>query len=68
MSTKNTDAKVSTYRLKCMRWLLTNWGNPWSVHRTRKQAIEAACEATGEPWEKTRRMFEIRKCEVRVKS
>jgi len=47
-------------------WLLTNWGRPWSVHWTRKQAIKNACEATGESWSETRKSFELRKCRVEV--
>lgn len=50
----------------CMTWLLTNWGNPWSVHRTRKMAIREACEATGDPWEKTRKCFELHRCKVQI--
>lgn len=45
-------------------WLVTNWGNPWSVERTRRAAIEYAQNLTGEPWKKCREYCAVHKVKV----
>lgn len=45
-------------------WGLFNWGNPWGTFRTRKDAIEKATDAVGEPWKKARTMFRVQKVKV----
>jgi hypothetical protein len=46
-------------------WALYNWGNPWGVHRTRREAIEEATRALSEPWSKCRKSFRVAKVSVR---
>jgi hypothetical protein len=45
-------------------WLLSNWGNPFSMHNTRRLAIAAAEEHTGKPWAECRKYMEVRKATV----
>jgi hypothetical protein len=44
-------------------WLLSNYGNPWSIHRTYKEAKAEAMTAHGPDcrWDDIREWFEIRK-------
>lgn len=46
------------------RYGLFNYDSFWGPHWTKKSAREAACEATGEPWKKTREDFQIRKVKI----
>lgn len=46
------------------RYGLFNFDSFWSPHWTKKSAREAACEVTGEPWEKTKDNFQIRKVKI----
>lgn len=45
-------------------WLVSNWGIPWSVERTRRQAIEYAQNLTGKPWRVCRKYCRVQKVTV----
>ena len=47
-----------------IEWGLFNWGLPRGVYRTRRTAIEAAQNKSGEPWRKCRKYFMVRKVKV----
>lgn len=46
-------------------WLLSNWGNPTSIHNTRRAAIKAAEEHTGRRWRLCREYMEVRKVTIK---
>jgi len=45
-------------------WLASNWGIPWSVERTRRQAIEYLQNITGKPWRECRKCCRVQKVTV----
>lgn len=45
-------------------WGVYQWGRLWYVESTRKAAIQAAMNSSGEPWSRTRKYFSV--CKVRV--
>jgi hypothetical protein len=45
-------------------WLVSNWGIPWSVERTRREAIEYAQNITGKPWRVCRKYCRVQKVTV----
>ena len=49
-------------------WALSNFGNLWSIFRTRREAIREAELQTGEPWKKCRRTMEVWPCIVKPHS
>lgn len=46
-------------------WALSNFGNVWGFHRTRREAIKEAENSIGEPWSKCRKSMEVWKAELR---
>lgn len=46
------------------RYGLFNYDSFWGPHWNQKSAREAACEATGKPWEKTKENFQIHKIKI----
>lgn len=46
-------------------WLVSNWGIPWSVERTRRAAIEYAQNITGKGWNEIKDHCRVQKVEVR---
>lgn len=49
------------YKNSTRKWALSNYGNIWSVHRTRKEAREEAERNIGKPWAECGDSMEIRK-------
>lgn len=45
-------------------WCISNWGHPWGVERTRREAIEYAEDQTGKPWKECRRYCRVQKVKV----
>lgn len=52
-------------KTQCRCWLLSNWGNPNSIHNRRRDAIEAAEAHTGKPWRVCRDYMEVRKVTIK---
>lgn len=46
------------------RYGLFNFDSIWTLHFTKSSARKEACEATGDPWEKCRETFQIRKVKI----
>lgn len=45
-------------------WLVSNYGNPWAIYRTRKDAIASVVTDCGQPWSDLKKNFEIRKVRI----
>ena len=58
------DEQRELQKSRCQCWLLSNWGNPISLHNTRRDAIEQAVTHTGHPWNECRDYMEVRKATV----
>lgn len=65
LETPTANKKVPLATKSHIAWCVYNWGIPWSVERTRRDAIDYAVDITGKPWNQCKKYCTVQKVEVK---